>query len=165
MSNLGKRNRLEQLVYVSTDTGNVTNAIRAADILAEARRNNARDDITGVLTFCSGRFIQILEGRTAVIEPLLDKLRADRRHRDLQILGRRDIPQRDFPTWDMVSPRLAPAQINELKALLADNEAALGSYVEVLSLAVESQAETLTEYGYDPRPEPPRPSGGVTASA
>lgn len=158
-----KRSRLEQLVYVSTDTGSITNAIRAAGILAEARRNNARDDITGVLTFCDGRFIQILEGDTAQLENLLSRLRVDPRHRDLEILARRDISHRDFPRWDMVSPRLARAQIDALKALLSDADAGLKAYIEVLSQAVESQAEALAEYGYDPRPDRPREDASASA--
>ena len=154
---------LEQLIYVSIDTRGVTNPIRAADILAEARRNNARDDITGVLTFTGGRFIQILEGATDRLEDLLARLAVDTRHSDLQILVRRDVPDRDFKGWDMVSPRLACPQIERLNALLERTPADLDAYVDVLAVAVHRQAGALAEYGYDPHPDPSEPRPETSA--
>lgn len=142
---------LEQLIYVSIDTREVTNPIRAADILAEARRNNARDDITGVLTFTGGRFVQILEGRNDRLEDLLARLAVDHRHRDLNILARRTITHRDFQGWDMVSPRLARSQIDRLNVLLNQVPTDLDTYVDLLAEAVHRQASALAEYGYDPR--------------
>jgi len=144
---------LEQLIYVSTDTRAVTNPLRAADILSEARRNNARDDITGVLTFTGGQFIQVLEGHPDQLEDLLARLVVDHRHRDLRILARRPIVHRDFRGWDMVSPRLARAQIDRLNALLPQTPTDLDAYVDLLAEAVHRQASALTEYGYDPTPE------------
>ena len=147
------REALEQLVYVSADTRGVTNPIRAADILAEARRNNSRDDITGVLTFTGGQFIQILEGHSDKLEDLLARLAVDVRHRDLRILSRRTIEHRDFKGWDMVSPRLARAQIERLNTLLLQTPADIAAYVDLLAEAVYRQASALAEYGYDPRPD------------
>ncbi len=156
---------LEQLIYVSIDTREVTNPIRAADILAEARRNNARDDITGVLTFTGGRFVQILEGRNERLEDLLARLAVDHRHRDLKILARRTITHRDFHGWDMVSPRLARSQIDKLNLLLTQTPADLAAYVDLLAEAVHRQASALAEYGYDAREDAPdgQPVGSPTA--
>lgn len=156
---------LEQLIYVSTDTRGVTNPIRAADILEEARRNNKRDEITGVLTFTGGRFIQILEGRPDRLNDLLTRLAVDPRHRDLRILARRDISHRDFRGWDMVSPRLARMQIDRLSVLLLQTPAKLDAYVDLLAEAVHRQASALSEYGFDPRPEPSEPDQGQLPSA
>ena len=153
---------LEQLIYVSIDTREVTNPIRAADILAEARRNNARDDITGVLTFTGGRFVQILEGRNDRLEDLLARLAVDHRHRDLNILARRTITHRDFQGWDMVSPRLARSQIDRLLSQVPTD---LDAYVDLLAEAVHRQASALAEYGYDPREDTSagQPAGLPTA--
>lgn len=156
---------LEQLIYVSIDTREVTNPIRAADILAEARRNNARDDITGVLTFTGGRFVQILEGRSDRLEDLLARLLVDHRHRDMEVLARRTITHRDFPGWDMVSPRLARSQIDKLNTLLIETPKDLDAYVDILAEAVHRQASALAQYGYDPREDTPsdQPAGLPTA--
>lgn len=146
---------LEQLIYISVDTRAVTNPIRAADILAEARRNNARDDITGVLTFTGGRFVQVLEGRCEKLDDLLDRLSVDTRHRDMEILDRRAVSHRTFAEWDMVSPRLARAQINRLEDLLAQASPDLGALVDILTDAVHQQSAALGDYGYDPSPAAP----------
>lgn len=145
---------LEQLIYVSTDTRGVTNPIRAADILAEARRNNVRDKITGVLTFTGGQFVQILEGHPDRLEDLLARLAVDPRHRDLKILARRTAAHRDFQSWDMVSPRLVRSQIDRLNDLLSCDQTNLEAFVDLLAEAVHRQASVLTDYGFDPRPDP-----------
>lgn len=95
---------LEQLIYVSVAAGPVSSAMQMSDILAEARRNNARDGITGVLTAIDGRFLQIIEGCAAALDDLIARLREDDRHRDMRIMERRQVLGRNFASWDMVSP-------------------------------------------------------------
>lgn len=75
----------------------------AVDRLAEeARVRNERDRITGLLMFDGQSFAQWLEGPSKAIDRLLQRLRADRRHRQMDVLwfespglGRR------FPNWHL----------------------------------------------------------------
>lgn len=97
---------LIQVVYVSTARADLTES-DLEDIVATAARNNALRDLTGMLMFADGQFMQMLEGEEAVVEALLDRLRQDPRHEGLTVLERAAIEQRSFADWSMGFKRLA----------------------------------------------------------
>lgn len=134
---------LEQLIYISESVGPVASALQMSDILATARPNNRRDAITGALTAADGRFIQIIEGPAAALDDLLTRLKADTRHREVQIVERRPVGARDFAEWEMVSPRLAPNEIVAMTDLLAREDAGLDAYVPVFRQALGRQDALL----------------------
>lgn len=158
---------LEQLVYASVSVMGSTSVLQVSDILAQSRRNNARDDITGALALVGGRFLQIVEGPSDNLKPLIARLRTDIRHRDMLILERRPISRRDFRDWSMVSPRLMAEETATLASLLAAHQIHLDALVPVLLQAVMRQA-TMTDGAYGPHetdetgtPEATPPPGPV----
>ncbi len=91
---------LMRLIYASE----ATRPLGPSDVealLAHARRNNARRDITGMLLFDSRHFLQVLEGGRRVLSDLYTALAHDPRHRNLLLLGCEAIEQRRFNDWDM----------------------------------------------------------------
>ncbi|MEO5734553.1 MAG: BLUF domain-containing protein [Rubrivivax sp.] len=74
------------LLYVSTAALDGVDAGVAA-ITRAARLSNARLGITGLLAYDGDTFLQCLEGEQTVLADLLQKLRADPRHRDLEVLA------------------------------------------------------------------------------
>lgn len=125
--------------------------LETADILEQARRNNARDDVTGALAFGKGKFIQILEGPSDKLDDLLHRLDGDPRHENLRILVRREAGARDFAGWDMVSPRLASAELGSLLALTDDLHAGLDQYIKALFEAVARQTDVIAQNGFATR--------------
>lgn len=91
---------MRQIIYVSTASRSVT-AADAQAILTAARRNNARDAITGLLYLDGKRFLQALEGEDAAVASAYDRIVADPRHRAIVILSDRIIPEREFGDWSM----------------------------------------------------------------
>jgi len=144
---------LEQLIYISVAEGPAESAMQMSDILEEARPNNARDGITGALTAVDGRFLQIIEGPPAKLDDLLGRLGKDARHRDLDILERRQVLGRDFPGWDMVSPRLMPAEVNKLAVLLDEDRRDLDAYAPVFVEALMRQGAVLEQHAHGSRAE------------
>ena len=73
-----------------------------ADIARTSRRRNREDDITGLLVFDGSSFAQLVEGSQLAIADLRDRLVADRRHCDMDVLvfGRMGDARR-FPGWDL----------------------------------------------------------------
>ncbi len=134
---------ITQLLYRSESLIGADSALQMSDILVEARPNNARHDITGVLTGVGGRFVQIVEGPAEAIENLLARLVRDDRHRGLTVLERRTRESRQFGEWDMVSPRLAPTELALMTLLLDDDRASLDDYAAVLISAVRHQEAVL----------------------
>lgn len=73
-----------------------------AAILESARRNNARDGLTGALAFNGYNFLQLLEGPDEKVEACLAAIRADPRHSGMVEVRRRTIEARDFGDWAML---------------------------------------------------------------
>lgn len=86
-----------QLVYIST----AVDQPDSAAILRQSRRNNSRDDITGLLYADGVRFLQALEGPEQAVETAYARIKADRRHKAPVILSRRTVADREFGHWQM----------------------------------------------------------------
>jgi GTP-binding protein EngB required for normal cell division len=88
------------LVYRST----AQLAFKTVDIkemLEKARISNSRDNITGCLLYYEGEFIQYLEGNQIKVLNLFDKIKADKRHKDISILAHGITDSREFKDWEM----------------------------------------------------------------
>lgn len=69
---------------------------------AASARSNRELGVTGVLVYFSGHFFQVIEGDEQAIDTLYDKIRKDRRHRDVLCLkAEHGIAARLFPEWSM----------------------------------------------------------------
>ena len=71
------------------------------NILARARRNNERANVTGALLFNSGGFAQALEGDIADLEAVFERIQCDPRHSDVLVLDYTPIETRRFENWSM----------------------------------------------------------------
>ena len=89
-----------QLVYESTATEPFYSAELRA-LLTKSRTNNARDDITGMLLYHEGRFLQLLEGRQESVLACFEVIAADPRHKWVSLVMSGPNAGRDFPDWTM----------------------------------------------------------------
>ena len=96
---------LTQLIYASTPFGFDDTMLKG--ILLDARRCNARDDITGALIVRHDLYLQLLEGPARLVKDCYARIRADDRHVEPRTLLTRSIKTRLFPGWAM---RDDPAQ-------------------------------------------------------
>ena len=88
------------LIYVSSATKTVKDS-DIVDILKASREANGKVDITGILLFKDGNFMQVLEGEAAVVDALHGKISKDPRHTGLITLLRKPITERSFSNWKM----------------------------------------------------------------
>lgn len=98
---------LDRLVYRST--AHEVTGPEFQRILIASARNNRRRDITGALTQCDDKFVQVLEGPSDRLDRLLETLTTDRRHSDIKVIGRWPISRRLFCGWAMISAPAAGA--------------------------------------------------------
>lgn len=91
---------LVRLIYVSRATDPVTE-VMLNSIRDNADRHNCELDITGVLFAGGGRFIQVLEGDAIHVMLLYERIRSDKRHRDVQCIDFDYVPFRVFCNWNM----------------------------------------------------------------
>ena len=99
------------LVYVSSATRLLSHA-DLLKLLHTSRRNNQRAQITGVLLYDDGNFLQAVEGPDQAIRDLYRRLEEDDRHHHLRIVLEEPIEERQFPQWSMgfVPQRAIPAK-------------------------------------------------------
>ena len=87
------------------------------EILEQARRNNARLQVSGMLLHANGTFLQVLEGDPEVVESLYSIIEEDRRHVDLRILLREQDVERSFGDWTMGFVRADREMIDSVPGL------------------------------------------------
>jgi hypothetical protein len=105
-----------RVVYVSS----ASSAFSTEDLtqlLEKARRANGAADVTGMLIYCKGKFLQALEGPPAAVRDTFARIERDQRHRDIVQLQRGDA-SRLFSNWAMGFSNL-------------DRQAALPGFVQV----------------------------------
>ncbi len=89
-----------QMVYSSAAVRSLSTTALAT-LLEQARVNNARLGVTGLLLYHQGSFIQALEGPKDVVEELFQKIKRDPRHDTVVELLSRTLEARQFPHWSM----------------------------------------------------------------
>lgn len=89
-----------KLIYVSAAITPLDDAT-LQEILKKSRVNNQRAGITGLLLYCDGSIIQLLEGEKAAVEALYQKILHDPRHHHAIRLLAEKTTARDFPEWSM----------------------------------------------------------------
>jgi hypothetical protein len=93
------------LVYVSTGAKEFSDE-DLDSLLSQSREKNARLDITGLLLYSRGTFMQILEGPKQAVLDVLEKIKADPRHRGMIVLIQKEQVSREFDGWSMGFKRL-----------------------------------------------------------
>jgi len=91
---------LYSLVYVST----ATRLLAMDDIgrlLDKARQRNLDQDVTGVLLYSDGNFMQCLEGPAARLASVYETIKSDSLHFGIIDLVRESIESREFSEWSM----------------------------------------------------------------
>ena len=70
-------------------------------LLEQARAKNLENEITGVLIYVQGSFIQLLEGEEPALSETFSRIAADTRHTGLMKLSDRNVEKRSFPDLQM----------------------------------------------------------------
>jgi hypothetical protein len=91
---------LKQIIYLSRPIVPVTSEL-IESISMRARLRNPALEITGLLLYGSGRFMQLVEGPEPRVRTLLEKVGNDPRHTEIEILLDRNIETRFYPDWYM----------------------------------------------------------------
>lgn len=91
---------LFSIAYVSTAV-RLLDGNQLLDLLNTSRQRNHRDDITGLLLYSNGRFIQCIEGPEAALRKLYADIQVDSRHKNITLLVDEPIGGRDFGSWTM----------------------------------------------------------------
>ena len=88
------------LIYTSTST-NLMSDLELTDLLSHCRVRNSHDELTGMLLYKGGSFMQVLEGKKENVFRTYARIQKDTRHKDIFLLREREIESRSFDGWSM----------------------------------------------------------------
>jgi hypothetical protein len=88
------------ITYLSTATVPFSPA-DLTELLASTRDRNHANQLTGVMLYAGGHFIQTLEGPEDSVESTFERIGRDTRHRDIYLALRENVEARAFPDWSM----------------------------------------------------------------
>lgn len=123
--------RLHEVLYVSTMAPDLPISA-VADIASAARVANEKDGITGLLVFDGQRFCQQLEGDRKLVLKLLERIREDARHTQVEVLHHSALAERRFRDFS-----LAYATVDDVEMLARleqlDGQAAIETFLAMIS--------------------------------
>lgn len=90
---------IKQVIYVSTPVGFDEKVLNS--ILEQSKRNNEKNQITGALICRSDLYLQYLEGPAHKIDFIYSKIKTDKRHTNVKLLGDARSKRRLFANWSM----------------------------------------------------------------
>jgi hypothetical protein len=84
------------------------------DLLKQARLANAGHEITGMLLYIGGSFLQVLEGQPGIVDAVYGTILRDKRHTQVTLIARETILERAYEGWTMNHATLDPVEAGEL---------------------------------------------------
>lgn len=93
---------IHYLIYMSQQSFPVSE-MDLKSILEKANSYNRGIEVTGLLLFRDGVFVQLLEGSSENVNLVMDKIRVDPRHKNIEVMLEAPGESRLFPDWYMGS--------------------------------------------------------------
>ena len=103
--------KVYHLIYIS-DATHQLNIKEIQNIAEVSQKNNLQADVTGILMFRFGKFMQFLEGSEEEVRRIFSVIKKDPRHTNIQVLTEGFIPKRQFSDWHMRYTPLSDIQVN-----------------------------------------------------
>jgi hypothetical protein len=104
---------LYHVLYRSRATQAPTEADLQA-LLEQSRTYNAQHQITGLLLYSEGRFVQLFEGPEAIVRSLYARIQADPRHTQVVTVSDGPGPQRWFADWHLAFGYVEPQEMHHV---------------------------------------------------
>lgn len=124
---------MHAVVYVSTEAMH----FRDQDLLRlleQSRSKNLGLDITGLLLYKDGNFMQLLEGPPDAVRSVMVQIKTDPRHKRVQVMMDEEVPRREFSNWSMGFRKLSETTVADVPA-----------YSDFLNVPL-----TIEQFGHNP---------------
>jgi hypothetical protein len=109
----GAMKALNSLIYASRST-ECFHEHEIPDLLQQVRIANAKQELTGMLLYICGSFLQVLEGQPEMVDAVFSRITRDKRHTHIRLIAKESIPERAFEGWTMMHKTLDPIEAGEL---------------------------------------------------
>ena len=86
-------------------------------LLEKARNKNESLNVTGMLLFDNGGFLQVLEGEEETVNQLFSVISSDSRHRNIVKIISEAIPERQFDDWTMGYASISRQELAKIEGM------------------------------------------------
>lgn len=100
-----------------------------SDIINVSRKYNPKSQITGIISYREGQYLQVIEGPYLEVDKLMAKIMTDPRHEDLWVFLDTHVAKRSFHNWGVSVFDFIDQGIF-FDAFIEDNKAILQSFDE-----------------------------------
>jgi len=83
-------------------------------LLEQARRANDKRCLTGMLLYIGGMFVQVLEGKAAMVDAVMATIARDRRHENVSTIIREPIAERHYAEWPLGHATVDPIEAGQI---------------------------------------------------
>jgi hypothetical protein len=101
---------LLQIIYASDLSDSYESEL--GTILNASVKNNEKNEVTGMLVYKNGRFLQVLEGEIENVLETYKRISKDPRHHNIVVLLKDEIESRDFQHWSMGFKKLQDSDLD-----------------------------------------------------
>ena len=112
---------MQQLFYLSS----ARDGLKSDDlnkIVDSALRFNNENDITGIILYRGGIFLQLLEGEATLIQNLFEKIKLDHRHTNIVEVFNIPCKKRIFTTWSEGYREITEFDLKTINEVLSWNK-------------------------------------------
>jgi len=102
---------LIHVIYVSSAAPDISEH-DTVKFLNEARKANRKNDVSGMMLYIGGCFLQLLEGEAVKVDIVRGTIFQDKR--EMRMVLREPIAEREFPEWTMGFEAVAPLEAARL---------------------------------------------------
>jgi hypothetical protein len=113
---------MNYLIYISTAI-HLFNEEELKAILVQSQENNSKDGLTGMLLYGEGTFVQLLEGEADALNKTYERIKSDKRHKNLSKLDEGVTELRLFPDWSMGYKVMSPDDMSEINGYIDSSQA------------------------------------------
>jgi Sensors of blue-light using FAD len=102
---------LIHVIYVSSAAPDISehDTLR---FLNEARKANRKNDVSGMMLYIGGYYLQLLEGEATKVDVVCRTIVQDKR--EMRMILREPVAEREFPEWTMGFEAVAPPEAARL---------------------------------------------------
>ncbi len=105
---------MNYIIYVSAAV-KLLDEHELSSILSASRKNNQARNITGMLIYGEGTFIQVIEGEEDALNDLYKTIEKDRRHKHIIKLTEGVLNKRNFADWSMGFKSVKAEELTKLE--------------------------------------------------
>jgi hypothetical protein len=115
---------MKYIIYMSTSVLLFEDA-ELKQLLRKSQANNLVNDVTGLLLYSKGCFVQVIEGKIEDVDNTFARINKDKRHKNIIKLSEAKINERIYPTWSMGFKIISHQDISKFDAFVHPNDHAI----------------------------------------